>query len=238
MAEVRRQGPRGDVRQRGLGRLLALLAVFGAALAGCADIATEERGGDSNQRDDAGEPAPDASETVNFGPAGQPFDQPIVLDDARADSVDPSRLPEGPSPCRAPMEVTVTRAIDGDTLWVAAKTETFSGKIRMLTVDAPEIAHQGSAAQCFGDDAWEFTKQLTGRRVWLSFDQTCEDHFGRLLAYVTFGPGDNDVWQRQLLRRGFARLLVVGDNRSRAAEYASDEAIAAGNNAGLWGACE
>jgi micrococcal nuclease len=244
MAEVSRHSAlaladgEGQMKHLTFARSSVFLLALAAAACAPIDTADSDTDGDPNKREDAGDPKPDAEPAVNFGPQGQPFDEDIVLDDARTALVDVAKLPHGDNPCRAPMQVVVTRAIDGDTLWVAAESETFSGKVRMLTVDAPEIAHQNSNAQCFGEDAWEFTKQLTGKRVWLSFDQTCEDHFGRLLAYVTFGPGERDSWQRQMLRRGFAHLLVVGDNRTMAGQYASDEAIAVEDDLGLWSACD
>ncbi|MCA9600679.1 MAG: thermonuclease family protein [Polyangiales bacterium] len=246
MAETLRQatleiGCAGTARAR-VSRATASLALALGILGGCATVDTV----DPNDHGDSGsmmhvvvDSGTDASDFMDpFGPLGQPFDEAVVLHDARADRVDTTKLPQAASPCRAPMEVKVTRAVDGDTMWVVGVSEQYSGKIRFLSVDAPEISHEGSIPDCYAQEAWDFTKLLEGKHVWLSFDNECNDHFGRLLAYVTFGPGPQDLWQRQLLRRGLARVLLVGDNRSLAGELEADEASAENAGTGLWSACQ
>lgn len=181
---------------------------------------------------DSGPPEEDSGEDP-----GNPFDGPIVLDDARVRGLDPTRLRAADVPCREPVLVRVYRVVDGDTIDVRGEDVVLDVPVRLIGIDTPEIAHPPEPADCYGDEARDFTAQLQGRLVWLTFDNTCWDGFSRLLAYVHIGAGDGDLWQRQLLRRGFATVLTVGGNRTYASVFERDEASAAMAGAGLWSAC-
>lgn len=204
----------------------ALLALaLALTLAGCPRQIT---------RDDAGSPP-----TPDAGPPELTFDGPIALDDARVAQLDPSTLPAGATPCMDPVLATVYRISDGDTIHIRATNPVLDTKVRFIGVDAPEVAHppDPTPADCYGDDASEFTSQLLNHQVWLTFDNTCHDTYGRLLAYVHVASGDAGFWQRQLLRRGYAHVLTVGDNRRFEPVFESDEAYADMAGAGLWTAC-
>ncbi|NIX23075.1 MAG: hypothetical protein GWN07_25870 [Actinobacteria bacterium] len=168
---------------------------------------------------------------------GYPFtEDPLVLDDSRVTSVDPETIPDRVStPCMAPVMVTVTRIIDGDTVFVNGTG--IADRVRLIGVDAPEIAHDGMAAECYGDEAMAFTAALQSRQVWLTFDVECRDDFDRLLAYVWVGNGPQDLWSRQLVRRGYARAFRFEPNTSFADLLNMDQGVASGADAGLWGAC-
>lgn len=125
----------------------------------------------------------------------------------------------------------VARVLDGDTI------ELESGVIvRYLLVDAPEIAHSASeVSECFGDEAKQLNSQLVvGAKVGLSYDEACEDRFGRTLAYVSVA---DRMMNRTLIERGYARLLVIAPNDRYADEFEELEADAKARSAGLWGAC-
>lgn len=170
--------------------------------------------------------------------SGNPFEGPIVLDDARVSALDPSRLPAGGAPCLPPHMGRVTHVADGDTLVVeGTMPEVFRFNVRMIGVDTPEISHDGSPAECFGDDATAFTRQLDDHLVWLTFDAECRDRFDRHLAYVHVGAGAGDMWERQLLARGLGEVLTIAPNDSYATAFGRDEASAQAAGAGLWGAC-
>lgn len=190
------------------------------ALAGCPRQVT---------RDDGGHAASDAGHNS--------FDGPITLDDERVSHVDPSTLPAGAAPCMAPVLARVYHIADGDTISVRSDNPVLDARVRFIGVNAPEIAHPPAPAECYGDEASAFTSQLEGHLVWLTFDSTCHDPYDRLLAYVHVGDGEADFWQRQMLRRGFARVLTVGDDRTYAPVFESDETYANMAGAGLWTAC-
>jgi micrococcal nuclease len=159
----------------------------------------------------------------------------------------------GNDACAPSREVRVGCVLDGDTFDLGA-CGSGAERIRMLGVDAPEIAHDGNPPDCWGDEAAdELWRVVADRQVTLSFDQECEGVFGRTLAYVWLPEGDigldpDDVVSTEggailvnelLLARGFARLYdeewtadLRLDDRLRAAQ-----AEAEARGLGLWSAC-
>ncbi len=217
---------------------LALLALLAGT--GCW---TDPVRGDTGPVADAGGdtgPAPDTSvppPTPYASGVGYPFDaDPLRLDDANLEGVSPATLPVmAASPCREPVLVTVTRVLDGDTIFVNAPG--LAERVRLIGIDTPEIAHDPEPAECYGVDAHEFTKALQSRTVWLTFDAECRDPFERLLAYVWVGNGPQDLWARQIMRRGYARTLTIAPNTSFVDVLSDDQFAATSASAGLWGAC-
>lgn len=146
-------------------------------------------------------------------------------------------LPQGADPCRAPVVVEVTEAVDGDTLWVHGPAG--SEKVRIIGVDTPEISHNGDPPDCYGPEAAAFTEeQLLGRYVWLTFDGDCEDDYGRTLAYVTSGEGETGFFERLLLQGGWAETMTFSATSTYARTFESDEAAAIAAGEGMWGACD
>lgn len=191
-----------------------------AALAGCP--------GKSDARPDGG-----------YDPVlGNPYDQPLYLSDQRVLELDPSTLPATASPCQPPQLVVVTHVTDGDTVDAVRVSDGARVTVRMIGVNSPEIAHMpGEVDQCFGPEATGFSELLLGRYVWLTYDAGCLDTFDRDLAYVWIGAGEGDMWNRQLMRRGFARTITVPPNETFAATFEADRADAEARGVGLWGAC-
>lgn len=128
----------------------------------------------------------------------------------------------------------VTYVDDGDTIEVRRGTET--DVVRLLGVDTPETHHPTEPVGCFGPEAFAFTaRRLTGRVVRLEGDVEPRDLYGRRLAYVLVdGRRFNDV----LLRRGFARLLVIAPNGAHGREMLDAELAARRHHRGLWRWCE
>lgn len=136
---------------------------------------------------------------------------------------------------------TVTWVSDGDTLRARAADGTDLGRVRLLGIDAPELAHDGRSAQCWGEQARVALGALTpvGAAITLVPDlgQADRDVYGRLLRYVEIGGADVSA---QLLAAGAARIKKVPDGVTppgRAGTYASTSARAARQHLGLWGAC-
>lgn len=183
--------------------------------------------------------SPDAGPPCEYDAAtGNCFTGGISLDDTRVEALDESLLLAGASPCRTPVLVRVTNVRDGDTLDVSGISDaTVMGGVRLIGVDTPEIAHDPVPADCFGPEAYGFSRQLEGRLVWLTFDAECNDSFGRLLAYAYVGSGEGDLWNRQLLRRGYARTLTIPPNDELASTFADDQMLAMTQMRGLFAAC-
>ena len=183
--------------------------------------------------------SPDAGPPCEYSAAtGNCFTGTLSLDDTRVEALDESLLPAGASPCRPPVLVRITNVRDGDTLDVSGVSDaSVMGGVRLNGVDTPEIAHPPEPAECFGPEAYGFSRQLEGRLMWLTFDAGCFDSFGRLLAYGYVGEGEGDLWNRQLLRRGYARTLTIPPNDELASTFEGDEALATTSMRGLHAAC-
>jgi micrococcal nuclease len=129
---------------------------------------------------------------------------------------------------------TVLRTLDGDTIDVRTASGA-TDTIRILGVDTPETHHPTKPVECFGPEAAAYTKQrLTGRDVVLEDDVETHDIYDRRLAYVII---DGERFDDELLRLGYARLLVIPPNEMHAREMLETELKARRERRGLWGAC-
>jgi micrococcal nuclease len=128
---------------------------------------------------------------------------------------------------------TVVGVVDGDTIDVARGDDTDT--VRLLGVDTPETHHPTQPVECFGPEATAYTDQhLRGRAVQLEADIEGRDRYGRRLAYVVV---DGERFNDELLRRGFARLLVIEPNHAHARTMLREELEAKRAGRGLWGEC-
>jgi micrococcal nuclease len=134
-----------------------------------------------------------------------------------------------------PEKRLVIRVIDGDTIVVNPNE-----KVRLIGVDAPETVHLKRAAQCFGEDAKEFTRSLVERRtIRLVLDESNaarnhKDRYGRILAYVYFDDGR--MLNAELIRRGYAHAYTRFPFR-HAVEFRQLERTARSQAVGLWASC-
>ena len=140
----------------------------------------------------------------------------------------------GPSTAANQFDAKVTRVVDGDTI-VVQFADGKTDKVRILGVDTPETHKPGTPVQCFGPDAEKFTRErLSGRSVRLELDKESRDKYKRLLAYVYV---EGQRFEDELLRRGFAKVLIIAPNGRHAKPMIAAEAAAKSMRAGLWGAC-
>ena len=131
--------------------------------------------------------------------------------------------------------VRVVDVLDGDTIVVAFADRT-RDTVRLLGIDTPETHHPTKPVECFGPEAAAYTaRRLLGRAVTLESDVEARDLYGRRLAYVLL---DGERFNDELLRRGFARLLVIAPNRGHAHELLEAELAAEAADRGLWRHCE
>jgi len=134
----------------------------------------------------------------------------------------------------ATFSATVVRAVDGDTIVVDVGDHTET--VRILGADTPEVVDPRKPVQCYGPEASAHTKARLphGTRVTLETDTETRDKYGRLLAYVYVGGARYDD---ELLRLGFARLLIIPPNGVHARAMLQEELQARAERRGLWGAC-
>jgi micrococcal nuclease len=134
----------------------------------------------------------------------------------------------------ATAEWTVVRVVDGDTIEVA-RGRNDTDTVRLLGINTPETHHPTKPVECFGPEAAAFTEeQLTGRSVQLEYDIEGRDRYGRRLAYVVV---DGERFNDELLRRGYARLLVIEPNHAHARTMLREELDAKRAGRGLWSEC-
>jgi micrococcal nuclease len=128
----------------------------------------------------------------------------------------------------------VVDVLDGDTI-VVRRAGADQETVRLLGVDTPETHHPTEPVECYGPEASAFTsRRLFGEVVRLEHDVEERDRYDRRLAYVYLrGERFNDV----LLRRGYARLLVIDPNRAHARTMLDAELDAEQHGRGLWSAC-
>jgi micrococcal nuclease len=130
--------------------------------------------------------------------------------------------------------VPVTTIADGDTIHVLIDGR--RERVRLIGLDAPEIAHPDIAAECYGRASTEFTQRsLEGRSVRIEFDAQRRDRFGRLLAYV-FHRGE--LFNETLVAGGFAIERPYPPNLAHQEELQRAETQARQDRRGLWGACQ
>lgn len=171
--------------------------------------------------------------------------------DVTAD-VDPARWTVTPPGDLVPARVA--RVIDGDTLVVAFKPGARverrgerlflslaservevapEERVRLIGINAPEIAHDSRPAEYFGREAADFTRRrLRGREVALAFDVQKRDQYGRLLAYVFDGER---LFNAELVARGYAQVMTVPPNVLYADLFRDLQREARAAGRGLWG---
>jgi len=134
----------------------------------------------------------------------------------------------------AGFDATVVHTVDGDTIDVRLAGGRVE-RVRILGADTPETKDPRKPVQCYGPEASAYTHaRLLGRRVHLETDAEVRDKYGRLLAYVYV---DGARYDDELLRLGFARLLIIPPNGVHARTMLRAELAARAAGRGLWGAC-
>ena len=128
---------------------------------------------------------------------------------------------------RSPL-LAVSYVPDGDTIYLSN-----GEKVRIIGVNAPEVAHGTQPAEAWGPQAQRYLRQrLTGTRVRVEPGRERRDRYGRLLAYVYLEDG-RDLGE-ELLKRGMAYVLPRPPNLRAIGHYLSVEADARFRRSGLW----
>jgi micrococcal nuclease len=180
-----------------------------------------------------GEPADSASPADSATDTGDPAGTPTDDDRVRA----LTGLPAGDSQCAAPVLARVPYTVDGDTFEAEPDDGSEGFRVRMIGIDTPEIEHE-DPAECYGYEAWDWAAdELEGKLVWLTFDEECEDQYGRTLAYVFRDDTDAGFINRALARNGLAEQMTFRPDDTYADDIAEDVAAAQREGLGMWGAC-
>jgi micrococcal nuclease len=130
-----------------------------------------------------------------------------------------------------PSSGKVAFVCDGDTIILES-----GERIRYLGIDAPEVAHEGTKADCFGDDAKKLNSDLVlHKQVSLQYDRETTDLYGRLLAYVVLPDGR--CANLEMLRAGCAYIFRSSKDFGRLEEFLLLQREAIHKQKGMWGAC-
>jgi endonuclease YncB( thermonuclease family) len=124
--------------------------------------------------------------------------------------------------------VEVGRILDGDT-FVSRSGE----HVRLLGINAPEVAHENSPAQVMGDTATRaLARLISGQTVHLEFDVQHKDDYGRTLAQVYLHDG---TWVNgEMVRSGMAHVYTFTPNLRWAGELIRLESPAREARLGIW----
>lgn len=136
------------------------------------------------------------------------------------------------------IQARVVGVVDGDTIDVRIQDGSRQ-RVRLLGIDAPEVAHDAQPGTCGGDQARERARDLMrDRRVALVRDptQVATDRFGRTLAYV---EAEGDDMGRRLVAEGWASAWYPAQARrpQRHDRYRSAQAEAIAARRGMWASC-
>lgn len=160
---------------------------------------------------------------------------PAVTDTERSAPIDPSTDDNAAAPALEP-NATVERVVDGDTIIVdlAGTRE----RVRLLGIDTPESVAENRPDQCFGAEAAAYLAALlpADTPVTLIRDVEARDRYDRLLAYVV-RTNDQLFVNLELLRQGFAAVMIFEPNSHYRDRFEDAETDARAAGTGLWGVC-
>ncbi len=134
-----------------------------------------------------------------------------------------------------PRTLAVVAIVDGDTI-TATTPEGERVRVRVLGIDAPEVAKDGQPAECGAEDArTALASLIEGRDVALSADPASdrEDRYGRVLGYLAAGEVE-DVGTA-LIEAGMAAAWWPRNaaEPTRGASYSTAQARAQRHRVGL-----
>lgn len=100
----------------------------------------------------------------------------------------------------------VVRTVDGDT--VVVNIDGKETKVRLIGVDTPETVDPRKPVEHYGKQASQFTRNLLkGESVYLEYDQTKTDKYGRTLAYLYRAP-DGLFVNLEIVRQGYGHAYT------------------------------
>lgn len=125
-------------------------------------------------------------------------------------------------------QVTIARAIDGDTI-ITLKGE----RIRYIGIDTPETVHPFKDIEFYGKEASDKNKALVeGKTVELEKDISKTDRYGRTLAYIWL---NNELINAMLVREGYAYAYTYPPDVKYSDYFLMLQKQAQDKKKGLWG---
>ncbi len=116
-------------------------------------------------------------------------------------------------------EVTITRVVDGDTVIVLLDGE--EERVRLIGIDTPESVHPDKEKNTdMGELASEYAENLLKEEmtVYIEFDKSERDYFGRLLAYIWLEDKVNPTKERDI-KRYMVNAILLQDGYAIAHKY-------------------
>jgi micrococcal nuclease len=145
----------------------------------------------------------------------------------------PKPQPKQKSASTYDARVTVTRVVDGDTIYISP-TVNGNDEIRLIGIDTPETHYPGKPVQPYGPEASDFaTSTLEGKQVGIEVGEESTDQYGRLLAYVYLS--ENDMFNEDLVEKGYAQAYPYPPNTKYASRFTKDQETAKLAALGIWG---
>ena len=129
--------------------------------------------------------------------------------------------------------VTFVQCVDGDTAWflIDGKKE----KVRFLAIDAPEIAHEDSDADYYGDSAKDFVckKLKNAKDIYIEYDAHSDvrDKYGRVLGWIFV---DDVNLNNLLVSKGYAMVRYVYGSYSYLDMLCDSQEEAYQQELGIW----
>lgn len=147
-------------------------------------------------------------------------------------SDEPDGIPDGAQ------RATVSKIVDGDTIWVSVKrgggplAAGAEHKIRLLEYDSPEAT---TKTECAGPEATAALRRLipVGATVWLEADREDTDRYGRFLRYVH--RSDGAFVNVVMVRRGWGEAVLYEPNDRHIDRMRRAEREARSADRGMWG---
>lgn len=130
----------------------------------------------------------------------------------------------------SPKTVRVARVVDGDTLKLVD-----GRSVRLIGVNAPELAHHGRSEEPFAVAAQRRLQDLVAANdgeVGLVTGQQGKDKYGRTLAHAYDARGNN--LESRLLAEGLGYLVAIAPNTDLTACQRAAEREARSAKLGLW----
>jgi len=137
----------------------------------------------------------------------------------------------------------VEYAVDGDTIFVSNDEHPNGIKVRYIGIDTPELYDENGKRTDSkeGNLALERNEELileAGNEIYLEYDESEKDKYGRTLAYVytyDFESGKYSMIQKILLKEGLCICMEIEPNTKYKQEFKTLEEAARREKVGLFG---